>query len=120
MARFSYSLAIDKTSATDVAVQTHGAGVIADVVPASTYAADKTAFEAALAVLVADGASPTQAHVTTANNDYTTFKADLVAPPATADVIISFDASKVVNKSTLYRAIDRLIQVIQGSNSLSA
>jgi hypothetical protein len=51
--------------------------------PANTLAAyttDKAAFEAALATLVADGASPTQAHVTTANNAYTTFKGDLVAP----------------------------------------
>ena len=40
--------------------------------------ADKVAWEAALAVLVADGASPTQAHVTTANNAYTTFKGVLI------------------------------------------
>jgi hypothetical protein len=48
--------------------------------PANTLAAyttDKTAFEAALATLVADGATPTQAHVTAANSAYTTFKADL-------------------------------------------
>jgi hypothetical protein len=51
--------------------------------PANTnasYTTDKTAFEAALATLVADGASPTQAHVTAANSAYTTFKGDLVAP----------------------------------------
>src|SRR5207237_260115 len=39
----------------------------------TTYRTDKAAFEAALAVCVADGASPTQAHVTSANNAYTTF-----------------------------------------------
>src|SRR5438552_4070356 len=36
-----------------------------------THASNKVSFEAALATLVADAASPTQAHVTTANTAYT-------------------------------------------------
>jgi hypothetical protein len=43
----------------------------------ATYTTNKAAFESALATLVADGASPTQAHVTAANSAYATMKPDL-------------------------------------------
>src|SRR5690349_2153136 len=43
----------------------------------TSYGAARAAFEAAVAVLVADGASPTQAHVTTANSALTTYRAQL-------------------------------------------
>src|SRR4051794_1783141 len=54
-------------------------GVQPIIMDDAVFATDKTAFETALAVLVADGASPTQGHVTTANSAYTTLKGDL--PP---------------------------------------
>ena len=47
-------------------------------------------FEAALAVLVADGAAPTQAHVTTANSAYTNVKAIF-----TKDFVVDYSRSAV-------------------------
>lgn len=52
---------------------------------------------AALAVLVADGASPTQAHVNTLNAAYTTLAAAIVTNAAA----LSGDIEILVNKSTL-------------------
>jgi uncharacterized protein involved in propanediol utilization len=95
--------------------------MVADAVNGSAFVTDQTAFEAALAVLVADAASPTQAHVTTANDAYTTFKADFAAGggPATADVVLSFNATAVVTRTMLRRAIERLLQAIEGSDALT-
>jgi hypothetical protein len=62
----------------------------------TTYLADRAAFEAALAVCVADGASPTQAHVTSANNAYTTFKADLTYRHYVAADKTAFEAALAV------------------------
>lgn len=50
-------------------------GLKPDPVAAAAAAPDSTALAAAMAVLVADGASPTQAHVTTADAALTTFLA---------------------------------------------
>lgn len=84
-------------------------GSAADVVPASGFAADKTAFEATLATLVSDGASPTQAHVTAANNAYTTFKNDLgAAPPASPDLVVSIDTAIIPTKQALRIALDAI------------
>jgi hypothetical protein len=62
----------------------------------TTYLADRAAFEAALAVCVADGASPTQAHVTTANSTYTTLKADLTYRHFVAADKTAFEAALAV------------------------
>lgn len=47
-------------------------------------------FETALATLVADGASPTQAHVTAANNAYTAIKAIW-----TKDFVVDYDRTNI-------------------------
>jgi hypothetical protein len=59
----------------------------------TSYGTDRAAFEAALVVCVADGASPTQAHVTAVNNAYTTFKYDLTYRHFTAADKISFESA---------------------------
>lgn len=53
--------------------------VISQQAKAASNSTDGAAFTAALATLVADGASPTQAHVTACNNAWTTYKADIDA-----------------------------------------
>ena len=49
-------------------------GATPGTIDEASYGTARAAFEASLAVLVADGASPTQAHVTTANTNYSTLK----------------------------------------------
>lgn len=60
-------------------------------------------FEAALAVLVADGASPTQAHVTTANNAYTNVKAVW-----TGAVVVDYDRASITNAGLIDQAMRAL------------
>lgn len=109
MARQSVGLTAARTT---IGAEGFGpASGVVDPLPGSGFSADRTAFEAALAVLVADGASPTQAHVTTANSAYTTFAADLPATRAAAtDVVLSVDLATVTSVSSLRRAVERLIQ----------
>lgn len=131
MARFAASLKVG--SATLAAERFDSVGHIPDPLNAAstpadqtTLAAAQTAFEATLATLVADGASPTQAHVTAANTAYTTMKtalatvtADITALPSVADVIVSFNAPNVVSKNALKLALDRLRRIVEGSNDLT-
>ena len=53
-------------------------GVAPGAIDETTYNTNRAAFESALAVCVADGATPTQAHVTAANSAWTTFAAGLI------------------------------------------
>lgn len=84
-----------------------GNGSIAD--PNATAPATTTV-AADVATLVADGASPTQAHVTTLNTDWGTFltafntyKAGVGA--LTADVTLMFNPSTVTNMNQLRAAL---------------
>ena len=82
--------------------------------------AHKTSFESALATLVADGASPTQSHVTSVNAAYTTFKADIAALGGVADdVTILFNAANVASVSALDKVIRQLLRIVQGSGILT-
>lgn len=65
-----------------------------------------TALAAAMAVLVADAASPTQAHVTTAN---------AALPAVTGDLQVSYDTSKITTTNQLKRACDALLHAARGS-----
>ena len=58
-------------------------------------------FEAALAVLVADGAAPTQAHVTTANNAYT-----LVKAVWTNAFVMDYDRATLTNENLIRQAMN--------------
>jgi hypothetical protein len=94
---------------------------------AANAAIDYTAFAAALAVLVADGASPTQAHVTTANNAWTTLKAlvdtaiadALLVPAVSADVVLVINGTQVVTKNKLDEILRGMRQLIEGSSLLT-
>lgn len=133
MARIGASIKV--TRSTRYAEDFDKAGQIADTVPASTttadlatLATDQTAFESALATLVADGASPTQAHVTAANDAYTTMQTDLAAvvadlaasPPSGAmDVVLSVDTTACPTIACLRQAVDRLVNSLAGSSYLT-
>lgn len=65
-----------------------------------------TALAAAIAVLVADGATPTQAHVNTAN---------AALPTVQGDVNLSFDNSKITTLNQLKRAFDQLLLAAKAS-----
>lgn len=62
-------------------------------------------FEAALAVLVADGASPTQAHVTTANAAYTNVKAIWAK-----DFVVDYDRATVDTSNEKQQAARAMLQ----------
>lgn len=77
----------------------------------------KTAFEAALAQLVTDGASPTQTHVTTANNAYTAYKVYLTN--LGDDVSLLFNATNVTSRSALRAILTKLLRQVEGSGILT-
>jgi hypothetical protein len=65
-------------------------------------------------VLVADGATPTQAHVNTLNTDWTAFLAS-----HTGDIVVSVDTAKVTTKNQFLAAIAALLAVVDGSSILT-
>lgn len=97
-----------------------GSGGCADVVNGATVATTQAALVAAMAVLVADAASPTQAHVTTANSALTAYLADVAqGRPANTDVVISVDVANVVTNSALRKAIRKIEQIFEGNSALT-
>lgn len=78
--------------------------------------ASATAFEAALATLVADGASPTQAHVTAVNNAYTTIKAAKLAyDAATAgNLVVLVDTAVLTTSNAVNWAVKRALRALAG------
>lgn len=79
----------------------------------AALATDTAALSTAIGVLVADGASPTQAHVTTANNALTLVNADL--PAVQGDLQVSFDTTAITTINQLKRACDELLQAARGA-----
>jgi hypothetical protein len=76
----------------------------------NTTAPDYSAVASALAVLVADGASPTQGHVNTLNTNWTALRADAdafatKAASINADVILYFNAATVTKQNQALAAI---------------
>jgi hypothetical protein len=67
---------------------------------------------AAVAVLVADGATPTQAHVTTLNTAYTALAATQMA--AADGVGISINTANVTTRNQLKNVFDRFMVAMQG------
>lgn len=117
MARFAAAVTLANSSG----VATFGStGGCSDVVNGATVATTRAALVAAMAVLVADAASPTQAHVTTADAALTAYLADVPAGrPANTDVIVSVDAATVVTRSRLRQALRRIERIFEGSNALT-
>lgn len=87
---------------------------------AAAQGAHKTSFETALATLVADGASPTQAHVTSANSAYTTLKTDIGAMnlPSGCAILI-YDTANVTNFNDLKNALAAALNAVRGNGTLS-
>lgn len=114
MARFSIKVSIG-TKLTDfngVDTGLRGGAYGAAVTGGAT---DPAAVAADVAVLVADGATPTQAHVTTLNTDWGTLNGGL-----TGDLVVSFDATKITTITQLRRALDMALQAMQGAGNLTA
>lgn len=106
------------------------------------------AVEASIAVLEADGAVPTQAHVNdlralwntmrtrvatfvtnsgTATTDASTLAtqstsltADVAPTPAATDVVLSYDTTAVGNRSVLRRAVNRLLDGVAATNDFAS
>lgn len=87
--------------------------------PEATQTVASTTVAANIATLVADGAAPTQAHVTTLNTNWAALLAGLPGIPAKVDVVLSFDATVVGTRSNLRRAIEALLAVVDSGNSLT-
>jgi len=125
MATAEYSATINAARATAA-----GSGSVTAAVSAAATASSAgthgAAFTAALATLVADGASPTQAHVTAVNNAWTTYKTDIDAATAagaaiTADMTLYIgNVANVASLDKLENGWARIKQAIQGSNLLLA
>lgn len=79
------------------------------------------AVAADVATLVADGATPTQAHVTTLNTDWGTLNTALAAMvPETGDVYVSFDATKITTRRQLREALEQVLIQATGSGTVTA
>jgi hypothetical protein len=76
-----------------------------------------TTTESAVATLEADGASPTQAHVTSLRAAWNTTKAQAAAL-GTGGVSVFFDTATIKTKGQLKQALDAFMFRIQGSNIL--
>lgn len=83
-------------------------------------AVSTTAVATDVATLVADGASPTQAHVTTLNTDWGTLLAAINASNAVSgNVSIQYDASVVTTKNQLREAVRALMVFLEGNGALT-
>lgn len=77
----------------------------------------QTTVDTAVGVLVADAASPTQAHVNTLNTAWTASKSAGTAV-GTGGLSIFFDTTKITTKGQLKIALDAFMDRIRGSNIL--
>lgn len=84
-------------------IAANGVPFSTDVKGTGDQAALAVTFAAALAVLVADGASPTQAHVTTANTAYTALAATLGG-----DINVTVNTTTVNTRNKLNHFMDVL------------
>lgn len=97
-------------------------GRSADISAATAaVAAAEVDVAAAVAVLVADGASPTQAHVTTLDAAHTILAAAIVANSASQSgaVVVSIDNSVVTTRNQLRAALRALLLLADGDGSLT-
>lgn len=70
------------------------------------------AVEAAVAVLLADGASPTQAHVNTLSAAWITLKAlvDAVTTPPTGNLVVLYDDAVITDGNRFKSSLDGALQ----------
>lgn len=97
---------------------------IADPTVTAAAIADATALSAAMAVLVADAALPTQAHVTTANNALTSFLAaklvyeTAVQASVSADGVFIWNTTTVNTSNKVWSCISHVLQMLRNLGSL--
>ncbi|MGE3279681.1 MAG: hypothetical protein AB7H90_03515 [Alphaproteobacteria bacterium] len=108
MARKATACSIQARLANGVAVETNHSRPV-DPVNASTVATTQAAVEDAVGVLEADAESPTEAHVDDLRTAWDLLVADIAAVPAYRDVVISYEATAVVNRDILRQVVNRLI-----------
>jgi hypothetical protein len=86
-----------------------------------------TDVDTAVTVLVNDGATPTQAHVTTLSGAWTVLSAAITALSASvspgaadgmSDAILSFDAATVETRTRLRQAVAACLLAVEGSDAL--
>ena len=102
------------TSSGSVAPAATSAGVAAGTLT--------TNVAAAVAVLVADGASPTQAHVNTLNTAWGLLATAIAAAntaTAAANVVLDYDDAVVTTKNGLRAAVRRILHTVDGSGLAS-
>jgi hypothetical protein len=85
--------------------------------PNSVTAAQLDTITADVGVLVADGATPTQGHVTTLDTDWTAAVAGKDA--ASDDVVLVVNAANVVTRTALRRAVAALLAHFEGHGALT-
>lgn len=109
MARKSVAVTVQQVLANGVAVVTKVSRP-ADIMNGATTATDQATLVAAIATAVADGASPTEAHVTDIDTAYTALAADIAGVPSiSSDVVLSYNTTSVTTKSTLRQAVEALL-----------
>lgn len=124
----SVAPSVGRAQEPNTAISTLAAAITA----AQALAASTTAVAADVATLVADGASPTQAHVDTLNTDWGTFltaytayeaavnalSTTVAASSVSADVTLLFNAATVINKNNLRQAVNAVMARALNSASL--
>lgn len=109
MSRITLSASVASNGVLTVAGEADAINTVAT----TTVAAD-------VATLVADGATPTQAHVTTLNTDWAALLAGTGAVPARQHAVLSFDTTKWT-RTTLRQALRALLNAVEGgAGGLSA
>lgn len=93
----------------------------------TSMTADAIPVAAALAVLMADGASPTQAHVNTLNSAYGTLATDManvatdqaaVAAAVVGNLVVQFDTSVIATQRLLAAALQKVLFDVKASATL--
>lgn len=112
MARVNIRATVSQTLSDGSASATPDGGGAPSVTNAATITAAQTLVAADVAVLVADGATPTQAHVTTLNTNWGTLNTALNATGAAAsgNVSVSIDTAVILNSRQLKAALDAVRQ----------
>ena len=113
------AVGLNVTSTTIGAEGFRGVQGVAQPINGATTVADQAAVEAAVAVLEADGASPTQGHVNSLRTVWNALVLDIAARPAYRDVVLVYDTTAVGNRSVLKRATAQLLDAVAATNDFS-
>ena len=112
MSRKSFGLSVKSNAADSPNIMpAHGISDVINTVSTGAVAA-------AIAPLVADGASPTEGHVSTLATAWTALLAGTGPVPTTADAILSIDEVAIGNSSTLRACIRALQLAAEGSTAV--